>query len=245
MSAEKGQFEKHSARDKKNRAHHPDLKKHKYGDIHPETGMVFWGMQGKYERWHTPEDFKKRKAQQIEAGKIRRQNNIEKYRLKGRQGYHRYAEKRRAQACVYKQKHPERIKASQKKYKDKKYASLSKIEKFKLSIRGVIQLSFKRKKYRKKSKSTRILGCKMDAFMDYIQALFLDGMTWDNYGAYRRGGERKWQLDHIIPVDAAKTEEEVIALCHYRNFRPLWAIDNLKKKNKILPEFAHLVPVAV
>ena len=55
---------------------------------------------------------------------------------------------------------------------------------------------------------------------------FREGMSWDNYG--------EWHLDHIIPISSANTEEEIIKLNHYTNFQPLWAIDNIKKGNKII-----------
>ena len=51
-------------------------------------------------------------------------------------------------------------------------------------------------------------------------------MTWNNYG--------EWELDHIIPISSATTEEEVYKLNHYTNFQPLWMSENRKKGNKIL-----------
>ena len=50
-------------------------------------------------------------------------------------------------------------------------------------------------------------------------------MTWENHG--------KWHIDHIIPLATAKTEKQVLKLNNYKNLRPLWAEDNLKKKAKI------------
>lgn len=49
-------------------------------------------------------------------------------------------------------------------------------------------------------------------------------MTLDNYG--------EWHLDHIKPISLAQTEQEVIKLCHYSNFQPLWAKENMSKGNK-------------
>ena len=51
-------------------------------------------------------------------------------------------------------------------------------------------------------------------------------MNWENAG--------KWHLDHIYPVSLAKDEEELLKLNHYTNFQPLWAVDNIKKGNKII-----------
>ena len=53
-------------------------------------------------------------------------------------------------------------------------------------------------------------------------------MSWDNYGLHG------WHIDHIIPISSAKTEEELYKLFYYTNLQPLWAIDNIKKGNKIL-----------
>ena len=58
----------------------------------------------------------------------------------------------------------------------------------------------------------------------YIASLFQKGMSWDNYG--------EWHLDHIKPISLATTEEEVYKLCHYTNYQPLWAKDNIIKGAK-------------
>lgn len=54
-------------------------------------------------------------------------------------------------------------------------------------------------------------------------------MNWDNHG--RRG----WHLDHIIPISSfdLSNREEFLKAVHYTNIQPLWAIDNLRKSNKI------------
>ena len=53
-------------------------------------------------------------------------------------------------------------------------------------------------------------------------------MTFDNHGFHG------WHIDHIIPISSAKTEKDIIKLCHHTNLQPLWAKDNLSKGNKIL-----------
>lgn len=62
----------------------------------------------------------------------------------------------------------------------------------------------------------------------YIESLWLDGMSWDNYG--RKIG--CWNIDHIIPPSSVKTREEIIMLQHYTNLRPLWHSENVSKRNK-------------
>lgn len=70
-----------------------------------------------------------------------------------------------------------------------------------------------------------ILGCSFDFFKEYIENQFEQGMTWGNHG--------EWHLDHIKPLSVAQTEEEIYELCHYTNYQPLWAKDNLSKGRKI------------
>jgi hypothetical protein len=96
--------------------------------------------------------------------------------------------------------------------------------KLSLSTRSLIGNSFKRAcdgKYNKSSKTEEILSCSMDGFIEYLKSLFIEGMTLENYG--------DWELDHIIPLYTAQTEDDIINLNHYTNFQPLWKIDNRKK----------------
>jgi hypothetical protein len=105
------------------------------------------------------------------------------------------------------------------------------LEGFKLKCRQRIYSSLKKRlknKTGKTSKShiTDLLGCDISFFVTYIENQFSEGMTWDNWNI------KTWHLDHIIPLKDAKTEEEVIKLCHYKNFQPLWVEDNYKKNRK-------------
>ena len=63
-------------------------------------------------------------------------------------------------------------------------------------------------------------GCSAGELKAYLESLFLEGMTWDNYG--------KWHVDHIRPV-CSFLAEEWEQINHYTNLRPLWAEDNLTK----------------
>lgn len=78
-----------------------------------------------------------------------------------------------------------------------------------------------------KSKRTmKLLGCDLKYFKSYIENLFKPGMTWNNHGRWG------WHMDHIIPLDTAKTSTDMEKLCHYKNLQPLWWFDNLSKGNK-------------
>ena len=65
-------------------------------------------------------------------------------------------------------------------------------------------------------------GCTADELKAYLESLFLEGMTWDNYG--------EWHVDHIRPV-CSFSAEEWEQINHYTNLQPLWAEDNLKKSD--------------
>ena len=87
----------------------------------------------------------------------------------------------------------------------------------------------------KTGSAVRDLGMTMPVFKDYIETMFLPGMSWDNYGA---GG---WDIDHIYPF-APKcgldltVRENVLAVCNYRNLQPMWHEDNIAKGNAVTPE---------
>lgn len=73
-----------------------------------------------------------------------------------------------------------------------------------------------------------ILGYSHDELVQHIQAQFLRGMTWDNYG--------KWHIDHIVPLSSFsitdKNDKNIRIACALTNLRPLWAKDNLRKSAK-------------
>lgn len=92
---------------------------------------------------------------------------------------------------------------------------------FILSLRSCIKVSIKNKGYSKKTKTYRILGCDKETFMNYIQSKWESWMTWENYGLYNGELNYGWDLDHIVPVSSANSEDEIIKLNHYTNFQPL------------------------
>jgi len=86
-------------------------------------------------------------------------------------------------------------------------------------------------KGKKNSKSTeKILGYKIIDLLVHLEKQFLEGMTWDNYG--------KWHVDHITPLasfDFVDVQDpEIRYAWSMANLRPLWAADNIKKRDKIL-----------
>jgi len=81
-----------------------------------------------------------------------------------------------------------------------------------------------------------LLGCSYEDFKIYLESKFEDWMTHDNYGMYKKNTYNYgWDIDHIIPLSYAKTEEELIKLFHYTNLQPLCSkINRDIKKDNIL-----------
>jgi hypothetical protein len=78
------------------------------------------------------------------------------------------------------------------------------------------------------------LGCSLEELKVYIESKFEPWMSWCNYGKYNGGLNYGWDIDHIIPISSAKTEEEFHELCHYKNLQPLCSrINRDIKKDKI------------
>lgn len=93
------------------------------------------------------------------------------------------------------------------------------------SLRHRVYMIFKNKSITKNNSTKKLLGEEFDVVKNHIESKFVKEMSWENHG--------KWHIDHIIPLSSAKTEEELIKLCHYTNLQPLWAEDNLRKSNNI------------
>jgi hypothetical protein len=139
----------------------------------------------------------------------------------------------------YEDSEKRKVYENSEKYKDykrtynrnyiKKRKQIDPLFKLSFSIRNRIRESLNQLGFKKCSKTRQILGCEIHEFKTHLESLFLEGMSWENYGKDMSG----WQLDHIVPVSSARNCEELIKLNHYTNFQPLWALDNLKKSNKI------------
>lgn len=95
------------------------------------------------------------------------------------------------------------------------------------SIRSSIAIQVRHGKAKKASRTTELLGCDIAQFRAHIEALWLEGMCWENWGRQRGC----WQLDHIRPVASFDlTDPAQQKQCfHFSNYQPLWAEDNRRK----------------
>ncbi len=122
---------------------------------------------------------------------------------------------------------PDKVKIIERKSKEKRYSNPK--NKISICISSRIRCSLKGNK--KENKSWEILvGYNLRQLMTHLENLFKEGMSWDNHGT--------WHIDHIIPISLWEFSnyedrefKQCWALC---NLQPLWAKDNLSKRNKIL-----------
>lgn len=150
-----------------------------------------------------------------------REENIEKFKRKDRF----YHERNRAKRLKY-------LKDWQFKNKHKRYAKEKK--------RAMVDIHFAikrrlhnriKKAIKNNSKHTttvKYLGCSIEFFKKYFTSLFVDSMTWDDFLC------GKIHIDHIIPCskfDLSQEQDQLICF-HYTNLQPLWAKDNIKKRNR-------------
>ena len=83
-----------------------------------------------------------------------------------------------------------------------------------------------KKGYTKRSRTNDIIGCSWNMLVKHIEKQFTKGMSWDNRG--------DWHVDHIIPLSSASDEDELIKLSHFSNLRPMWADENMAKRDRII-----------
>ena len=101
------------------------------------------------------------------------------------------------------------------------------IFKLKYVVGRMIRNSLKCKGISKNKKSIEILGCDIEFFKNYLEGRFTEVMSWENYGVV-------WDIDHIIPLSTALTEEDVLKLNQYTNLQPLDSyINRFVKRDKL------------
>ena len=100
---------------------------------------------------------------------------------------------------------------------------------FKLTcnIRNLINNAFKRQGFKKNTKTASILSCDFET----LQAHLIQTAK-NNYGG-KYFPNRPYEIDHIIPVSSATTEEELLKLNHYSNLQLLYKQHNREKGDRL------------
>lgn len=156
-----------------------------------------------------------------------RTNNIEKIKERQKKYYKNNKTKYILQQQIYRENNREKVNENKRRYQSQRRES-DYLYKLTENMRCRVRDYMKIKNITKRNKTFEIVGCTPKELSQYIELQFTDIMSWDNYGKFG------WHIDHIIPLDSAKTEEELYKLCHYTNLQPLWWNENLSKGPKIL-----------
>lgn len=165
-----------------------------------------------------------------------RRKNAEAIRERERQYYHNNKDKNKQWHKKWRDSHKEQIKEAGKRYREESKDTINRarldrlhndpVFKMKEQTRNMLRYVFREHGHKKGSRTADILGCDLDFFCDYMFK------TWKkNYGKPWNG--EPYHIDHIIPLATAKTEEDVIRLCHYTNLQMLTPKDNMDKSDKI------------
>lgn len=95
------------------------------------------------------------------------------------------------------------------------------------NLRNRLYYALKNKGWKKNTSFNEYIGLSdYNQLVTYLESMFTEQMNWDNYGSY-------WEIDHIIPLVSAKSQEELIKLCHYTNLQPLSVNENRIKRDKL------------
>ena len=127
----------------------------------------------------------------------------------------------------YRRSNPDTFRKSQRDYKRRRYKE---DPEYRLQMQLRSRLS---KAIGRASDVTAAIsqcGCTLPELLDRIEAQFPPGMSWEDRSA--------WHVDHIFPLNAIDKHDrrQVIAACNWRNLRPVWAVENWRKNDKVTPE---------
>lgn len=157
----------------------------------------------------------------------------------GKESARRYAAKEETKAWMADYQKTEKCRGTRKAYRQsKRYKEIDRKWRTKwrrtdegaatAAARTLIHRCLRATGAKKCKRTHEELGYAPNEFKLHIEAQFLKGMTWDNYG--------EWHIDHIIPIAKfiADGETDMAVINALTNIRPLWAKDNLKKKDKVV-----------
>lgn len=154
------------------------------------------------------------------------EENKDKHRAIMGSWYKKNKARARANNQRWKDENPERVKelsreAGRRRSKDKRY-------RFDCAVKtGVRRGLLKGSKFGRRTFD--LLGYTADDLRAHLERQFSPGMTWENHG--------EWHIDHIIPLSAHNYETpddlDFKRAWALENLQPLWAFDNMSKKDRL------------
>lgn len=137
-----------------------------------------------------------------------------------------YYEKNRARLIengkAYRKANPEKasLRSKNKRAKDPCYAIAGR-------LRCRLRNSLVRVGAIRAARTFELVGCSQKDLVLWLERQFLPGMSWENRSL--------WHVDHIVPLSAfdLTCEDQQRVAFHYTNLRPLWAKENIVKRDRI------------
>jgi len=225
-----------------------NIEKKKYYQNNKEKKKEYYKNNKEKIALRKKEHYNENKEYYKERNKNYKENNKEKIKLIKKE----YSDKNTEKMIQYRKNHYHNNKEYYKE-ENKKYREINKeklkdkrriyekerrkddfLFKSKKNIKCLIRNSFKIRGYNNQSRIYEILGCSYDEFKIHIESQFEPWMNWNNHGLYNGELNYGWDIDHIIPLSSAKTEEDVIKLNHYTNLQPLCSkVNRFIKRNSL------------
>lgn len=170
----------------------------------------------------------KEKSREIQK-KSEKKRNLDPKRIeyqKKRKNSEEYKEKMRIYAKNYRETRLDKDKRREyhKTYRPKYYKYKRETDilfKLKDLCRRRLNEYLKQNNYSKKHRTFVIIGCTPKELREHIEKQFKNNMCWENI-----------EIDHIIPLSSATTENEIYKLSHYSNLQPLLILENRSKGAK-------------
>lgn len=163
-----------------------------------------------------------------ERERARYGKNVEACRQANRASAKLNREKNTARERKWRSRNKDKVRGYNRKYVNKKRKTDIAFH-LQMTVRTRIHGALARSSLGKEARALQYVGCTADELRCWLEGKFLPGMTWENRG--RHG----WHIDHIIPLakfDLSDYAQQSAAF-HYTNLQPLWAEDNMRKKDKV------------
>lgn len=182
----------------------------------------------------------KRAKEKYAAANIEKTRQIHRDYWKGREVQNRENGKR------YRLRHPERVREFARRSRKNCRESIAKRNReriqrdsrYRLRVRFSSMFSRRMKRHAVGTRGGRscfsALPYTVEELIEHLEGLFLPGMSWANYG--------QWHVDHRRPdslFEYKSTSDQEFQECWaLSNLQPMWALDNIRKGNKVLREEA-------
>ena len=162
---------------------------------------------------------------------------LERRKEKGRIRFREYYQEHKGEISV--RKKAARIKPENKKKRNKKLKERRRKDPvFKLEsvMRSSMANSFRKRGWEKKARTEEIIGLPFDEFIAHL----ISHPDWEEEHFTLENHGKTWHIDHEYAISNAKTEDDVIALNHYTNLKPMWATTDIAKAHGVFDKIGNL-----